>query len=128
MTAAEAVLAVGYVGGRLILDLGRVEVEVPVNSLGPPVLDALAGHREEIRFWLVAEREAKVARLLSAAYDRLSALRLRTPPEASAHRELGATVDTAAQGYIRGDGDLAAFESALVAWENALAHRDGGTR
>jgi hypothetical protein len=127
MTSADAALAVALVGGRLVLEAGRVGLEAPAGSLGQLVLDALALHQEELARWLRAERAAELRDALNAMYRRLDRLGPWTAEQFNAHTELGDEFDIEARRYLGGDhAEPTVLYAALGRWEHALVEGKRG--
>jgi hypothetical protein len=118
VTAPVLLQLVRAAGIELFPDSGDLRYRAPPGALTANLKAELAAQKSEI---LAELRANAVAQTISEAYDRLDLLGPCTPPEACAHRDLGDAVDIAGRSYIRGEGELVAFEVAVRRWQAALS-------
>jgi hypothetical protein len=123
MIPAAAILAgARSVGVSVTLANGlALEVDGPEEVLDEAFLSRLAEHKPAILCLLRTEREAEVARLISATCDRLSSSGSWTSADVDQGRKLGIAADSTCRDYFDGAVDLPAVELAVRRWETALS-------
>jgi TubC N-terminal docking domain len=120
VTAPALLHLVRAAGIELFPESGDLRYRAPPGALTAGLKAELAAHKPAILAELRA-RANTVVQAISDAYDRLDALGPWTPPEATAHRDLGAEVDAAGRAYLHGEGDLVGLNAAILRWESALS-------